>query len=155
MKHKLRKDPEDVLKMIVEGVKLRHLYEQRGILARGFSRTEGDFACRVVEAAIKAGATTINLPDTVGYAVPGRIRRPHRPCDPQYAQQRQGHFSACTATTTLGLPWPTISAAFRVGVRQAEVTLCGIGERAGNAALEEVVMNLVCATTTSSLSTTS
>ena len=71
MKHKLRKDPEDVLKMIVEGVKRCAGYTSNVEFSlEDFSRTEGDFACRVVEAAIKAGATTINLPDTVGYAVP-------------------------------------------------------------------------------------
>jgi len=142
MKHKLRKDPEDVLKMIVEGVKRCAGYTSNVEFSlEDFSRTEGDFACRVVEAAIKAGATTINLPDTVGYAVPEEYAALLDHVIKNTPNSDKAIFSV-HCHNDLGLAVANTLAAFRVGVRQAEVTLCGIGERAGNAALEEVVMNL-------------
>ncbi|QCC84629.1 2-isopropylmalate synthase [Desulfovibrio desulfuricans] len=142
MKHKLRKDPEDVLKMIVEGVKRCAAYTSNVEFSlEDFSRTEGDFACRVVEAAIKAGATTINLPDTVGYAVPEEYAALLDHVIKNTPNSDKAIFSV-HCHNDLGLAVANTLAAFRVGVRQAEVTLCGIGERAGNAALEEVVMNL-------------
>ena len=142
MKHKLRKEPEDVLKMIVEGVKRCATYPSNVEFSlEDFSRTEGDFACRVVEAAIKAGATTINLPDTVGYAVPEEYAALIDHVIRNTPNSDKAIFSV-HCHNDLGLAVANTLAAFRVGVRQAEVTLCGIGERAGNAALEEVVMNL-------------
>ena len=142
MKHKLRKDPEDVLKMIVEGVKRCATYTSNVEFSlEDFSRTEGDFACRVVEAAINAGASTINLPDTVGYAEPQEYAALLDHVIKNTPNSDKAIFSV-HCHNDLGLAVANTLAAFRVGVRQAEVTLCGIGERAGNAALEEVVMNL-------------
>ena len=142
MKYKLRKDPEDVLKMIVEGVKRCAAYTSNVEFSlEDFSRSEGDFACRVVEAAIKAGANTINLPDTVGYAVPDEYAALIDHVIKNTPNSDKAIFSV-HCHNDLGLAVANTLAAFRVGVRQAEVTLCGIGERAGNAALEEVVMNL-------------
>lgn len=90
MQHKLRKDPEEVLKMAVAGVRRCAGYTDNvEFSAEDFSRSERDFLCRIVEAAISAGATTINLPDTV--ATPTRrICRARGLCDQKHAQQRQG-----------------------------------------------------------------
>ena len=109
--------------------------------AEDFSRSERDFLCRIIEAAIDAGATTINLPDTVGYAQPeefadlvGYVIRNTPNAD-------KATFSV-HCHDDLGLGVANTLAALRVGVRQVEVTLNGIGERAGNASLEEVAMAL-------------
>ena len=142
MKHKLRKEPEDVLKMAVEGVKRSAGYTGNvEFSCEDFSRSEGDFVCRVLEAVIKAGATTINLPDTVGYAEPEDFAAKLDYVIRTTPNSDKAVFSV-HCHDDLGLAVANTLAAFRVGVRQAEVTLCGIGERAGNAALEEVVMNL-------------
>src|SRR3979411_1011363 len=103
------------------------------------TRTELDFLCRCVEAAIKAGATTINIPDTVGYTVPEEyyaLFKMVREAVPHYDKER---FSA-HCHDDLGMAVANSLAALRAGARQIECTINGIGERAGNAALEEVVM---------------
>ena len=142
MRHKLRKSPEDVLAMAVAGVKrCAALTDNVEFSSEDFSRSEGDFVCRVVEAAIKAGATTINLPDTVGYAVPEEFAARIAYVITNTPNSDKAVFSV-HCHNDLGLAVANTLAAFRVGVRQAEVTLGGIGERAGNAALEEVVMSL-------------
>ena len=142
MKHKLRKDPEDVLRMAVEGVKRCAAHTSNvEFSCEDFSRSEGEFVCRVVEAVIKAGATTINLPDTVGYAEPEEYAALLDYVIKNTPNSDKAIFSV-HCHNDLGLAVANTLAAFNVGVRQAEVTLCGIGERAGNASLEEVVMNL-------------
>ena len=104
------------------------------------SRTDPDFLCRCVEAAIKAGATTINIPDTVGYAMPEDMARIIRNLRNRVPGIEKVVLSATTTTTSAWrwpTPWP------RPGRRrQIECTINGIGERAGNASLEEVVMAL-------------
>ncbi len=142
MRHKLRKEPEEVLRMAVEGVRRCASYTDNvEFSAEDFSRSEREFLCRIVEAAIKAGATTINLPDTVGYAQPEEfaalVEYVIRNTPNSYKVIFRGHCH-----DDLGLGVANTLAALRVGVRQAEVTLNGIGERAGNAALEEVAMAL-------------
>ena len=104
------------------------------------SRTEPDFLCRCVEAAIKAGATTINVPDTVGYAVPEDMTPHLHHAAGAGAGRGENRASPRTTTTISGLRSPTPSRPSRAGVRQIECTINGIGERAGNAALEEIVM---------------
>ena len=104
------------------------------------TRTEHDFLCRCVEAAIKAGATTINIPDTVGYTVPEEYFGAVQDGARARAEFRQGACSRCIATTISAWRWPIRWPASRGGARQIECTINGIGERAGNAALEEVVM---------------
>ena len=142
MKHKLRKDPEDVLKMAVAGVKRCASYTDNvEFSAEDFSRSEKDFLCRIVEAAINAGATTINLPDTVGYAQPQEFAALVDYVIKNTPNSDKAVFSV-HCHDDLGVAVANTLAALRVGVRQAEVTLNGIGERAGNASLEEVAMAL-------------
>ena len=110
--------------------------------AEDATRSDLDFLCRVVEAAIREGATTINLPDTVGYATPDRpprvLRGDHRRRVPN--ADRAVFSTHCH--DDLGLAVANSLAAFDGGVRQVECTINGIGERAGNASLEEIVMAL-------------
>ena len=103
------------------------------------TRTEPDFLCRCVEAAIKAGATTINIPDTVGYALPEDMERIFT----MIRERVPGADKVILSThnhNDLGLAVANTLAAVRAGVRQVESTINGIGERAGNASLEEAVM---------------
>ena len=98
-----------------------------------------DFLCRCVEAAIAAGATTINIPDTVGYAVPEDMERIFRMLRERVPGAEKVIFST-HCHNDLGLAVANTLAAVRGGARQIECTINGIGERAGNASLEEVVM---------------
>ncbi len=142
MKHKLRKDPEVVLQMIEAGVRRCAGYTDNvEFSAEDASRSDKDFLCRVVETAIKAGATTINLPDTVGYAQPDEFAALIKYVIENTPNSDKAIFSV-HCHNDLGLAVANTLAALRVGARQAEVTIGGIGERAGNAALEEVVMAL-------------
>jgi 2-isopropylmalate synthase len=106
--------------------------------AEDATRSDMDFLCRVVEAVISAGCTTVNLPDTVGYSTPDEIGAFFRTILSRVPNA--GHASSArTATTTSGWPSPTRSRRGG-GARQVECTINGIGERAGNASLEEIVM---------------
>ena len=105
------------------------------------TRTGHDFLCRAVEAAIKAGATTINLPDTVGYATPEDITAMFTAVMGRVPNADKAIFSF-HGQNDLGLATANTLAAIRAGAGQAELTINGIGERAGNTALEEVVMTL-------------
>jgi 2-isopropylmalate synthase len=140
MEHQLRMQPEEVLQAIHDTVTLARQHtddvEWSGMDA---TRADVDFLCRCVEAAIKAGATTINLPDTVGYAVPEDMRRMFT----AVRERVPGADSVILSThnhNDLGLAVANTLAAVAAGVRQIECTINGIGERAGNAALEEIVM---------------
>ena len=140
MKYKLRMEPDQVLDLTAASVTLaRNHADDVEWSAEDGSRTEPDFLCRCVEAAIKAGATTINIPDTVGYAVPEDMAR-------IFTMLRERVPGADTVVLSthnhndLGLAVANTLAAVRAGVRQIECTINGIGERAGNAALEEIVM---------------
>ena len=103
------------------------------------TRTEHDFLCRCVEAAIKAGATTINIPDTVGYTVPEEYFALFQMVRERVPNADRALFSA-HCHDDLGMAVANSLAGVRAGARQIECTINGIGERAGNAALEEVVM---------------
>jgi 2-isopropylmalate synthase len=107
--------------------------------AEDATRSDMDFLCRVVEAAIDAGATTINLPDTVGYATPDDIREFFLTVLGRIPNADRAVFSA-HCHDDLGLAVANTLAAIGAGVRQVECTINGIGERAGNASLEEIVM---------------
>ncbi|OHC73633.1 MAG: 2-isopropylmalate synthase [Rhodospirillales bacterium RIFCSPLOWO2_12_FULL_58_28] len=142
MKHKLQMAPDQVHQAVIDSVTLaRNLCGDVEWSAEDGSRTEHDFLCRCVESAIKAGAGTINIPDTVGYALPD-----------EYAALIAMLFSrvpnidkaviSVHCHNDLGLAVANSLAAVRSGARQVECTINGIGERAGNAALEEVVMAL-------------
>jgi 2-isopropylmalate synthase len=105
------------------------------------TRTEHDFLCRCVEAAIKAGATTINIPDTVGYTAPDEYRALFRMVRERVPNADKAVFSV-HCHNDLGMAVANSIAGLEGGARQIECTINGIGERAGNAALEEVVMAL-------------
>jgi 2-isopropylmalate synthase len=140
MKYKLRMEPEAVLQLAIDSVELaRQHTDDVEWSAEDGSRTEPDFLCRCVEAAIKAGATTINIPDTVGYALPEDIERIFT----MLRERVPGANDVILSThnhNDLGLAVANTIAALRAGVRQVECTMNGIGERAGNAALEEIAM---------------
>jgi 2-isopropylmalate synthase len=140
MKHKLRMEPEAVLQAVVDSVTLaRQHTDDVEWSAEDGSRTDPDFLCRCVEAAIRAGATTINIPDTVGYALPEDMRRIFAMLRERVPGAEKVIFSAHNHND-LGLAVANTLAAVEAGVRQIECTINGIGERAGNAALEEIVM---------------
>ena len=142
MKYKLRKTPEQVIEMIKSSVSLAaSLTSNVEFSCEDASRSDKDFLCRACGTAISAGATTINLPDTVGYAEPDEFAQLVK----YVIENTPGADKAICAIhchDDLGLGVANTLAALRVGARQAEVTLCGIGERAGNTSLEEVAMNL-------------
>src|SRR5207247_3596482 len=107
--------------------------------AEDATRTDLEFLCRVVEAAIAAGATTINLPDTVGYALPVEYGAMFRAVRERVPGADRVVFSA-HCHDDLGLAVANSLAAIEAGAGQVECTVNGIGERAGNAALEEIVV---------------
>ena len=140
MKYKLRLEPDEVIAATVDSVKLaRQHADDVEWSAEDATRSDIDFLARCVEAAIKAGATTINLPDTVGYALPEDMERHVH----QIRDQVPGIEKVILSThnhNDLGLGVANTLAAIRAGARQVESTINGIGERAGNASLEEIVM---------------
>jgi len=140
MKHKLRLTPEEVIEATVASVTLaRQHADDVEWSAEDATRSDPDFLCRVVEAAIKAGATTINLPDTVGYALPEDMARMFSDVRARVPGADQIVLSSHNHND-LGLAVANTIASIRAGVRQVECTINGIGERAGNASLEEIVM---------------
>jgi 2-isopropylmalate synthase len=142
MKYKLQKDPAEVLEMVTAQVtRARNFVEDVEWSAEDGTRTEHDFLCRCVEAAIKAGATTINIPDTVGYTVPEEYEAIFRMLRERVPNADKAIFSV-HCHNDLGLAVANTLAGLAGGARQIECTINGIGERAGNAALEEVVMAL-------------
>jgi len=142
MKYKLQKDPSEVLDMITaQCTRARDLVEDVEWSAEDGTRTEIDFLCRAVELAIKAGATTINIPETVGYTVPEEYEYIFRTVRERVPNSDKAIFSI-HCHNDLGLAVANTLAGLAGGARQIECTINGIGERAGNAALEEVVMAL-------------
>ena len=138
--HQMRKTQDEVIEIILKTVaQARDLVEDVEWSAMDATRTDIDYLCRCVEAAIRAGATTINLPDTVGYATPQEYGA-------MFAQVRERVPDADKAIFSvhchndLGLAVANSLAGLEGGARQIECTVNGIGERAGNAALEEIVM---------------
>src|SRR5262245_37524040 len=139
-KHKLMKSAEEVLEMIHFQVsRARTWVEDVEWSAEDATRTEIDYLCRCVETAIKAGATTINLPDTVGYATPEEYHEMFRAVMEKVPGSEKAIFSV-HCHNDLGMAVANSLAGVRAGCRQVECTINGIGERAGNAALEEIVM---------------
>jgi 2-isopropylmalate synthase len=138
--HQMRKSEEEVLAIITATVaQARNLVEDVEWSAMDATRTPIDYLCRCVEAAIKAGATTINLPDTVGYAVPEEYAAMFRAVRERVPDAGKAVFST-HCHDDLGLAVANSLAGLAGGARQIECTINGLGERAGNAALEEVVM---------------
>jgi 2-isopropylmalate synthase len=142
MQHKLRKTREEVLDMAVESVRLaRSFTPDVEFSAEDATRSDIDFLCKAVEAAIGAGATTINIPDTVGYTTPTEFERIIRVLRERVAGIDRAVLSV-HCHNDLGLAVANSLAAVVAGARQVECTINGIGERAGNASLEEIVMAL-------------
>src|SRR3569623_1321642 len=141
-KYKLQKEPHEVYEMVIAQVtRARSHTDDVEWSSEDGTRTELDFLCRCVEAAIKAGATTINIPDTVGYTVPeeyieilnGLRRR---------VPEVDGVVLSVHCHDDLGLAVANSLAGVMAGARQVECAINGIGERAGNESLEEIVMQL-------------
>lgn len=140
MEYKLKKKPEEVLEMAKKAVSYaRSRCAEVEFSPEDATRTDHDFLCQVVEAAIDSGATIINIPDTVGYTVPSEYAALI-----EMLRNRVPNIDKAILSVhchdDLGLAVANTVSALRAGARQAEVTINGIGERAGNAALEEVVM---------------
>jgi len=137
---KLHISRDECLASCVDGVKLARQYTDNvQFSAEDATRSDMDFLCRVVEAVITAGASTVNLPDTVGYATPDEIHEFFRTIIARVPNSDKAVFSA-HCHDDLGLAVANTHEAIRAGARQVECTINGIGERAGNASLEEIVM---------------
>jgi len=140
MKYKLQMSPEDVLNAVTKSIsKAKSFTDDVEWSCEDGTRTEADFLCRSVETAIKAGATTINVPDTVGYTVPEEYFDIISMLMNRVPNIDKAILSA-HCHNDLGLAVANSLAAVRAGARQVECTINGLGERAGNAAMEEVVM---------------
>jgi 2-isopropylmalate synthase len=140
MKHKLQMEPDQVLEQAVGAVKIaRGLIDDVEFSLEDASRTEFDFMCRITEAVISAGARTINLPDTVGYSDPSEYAAMIKRLMNSVPNADKAIFSV-HCHNDLGLAVANSLAAIQSGARQVECTINGLGERAGNAALEELVM---------------
>ncbi|HWK48210.1 MAG TPA: 2-isopropylmalate synthase [Stellaceae bacterium] len=142
MKYKLQMTPDQVHQAVIDSVThARNLTDDVEWSAEDGSRTDPDFLCRTVESAIKAGARTVNIPDTVGYAVPEEYAGLIRMLFNRVPNIDKAVVSV-HCHNDLGLAVANSLAAVAAGARQIECTINGLGERAGNAALEEVVMAL-------------
>ncbi|MDZ7643678.1 MAG: 2-isopropylmalate synthase [Woeseiaceae bacterium] len=138
--HKLKMAKEEIIKSAVGAVSLaRELCDDVEFSPEDASRTELGYLAEVVSAAIEAGATTVNIPDTVGYTVPEEFDRLFR-----YLKEHAAGIDGITLSVhchdDLGMAVANSLAAVRAGARQVECTINGIGERAGNCSLEEIVM---------------
>ena len=142
MQHKLQMQPDQVIEQAVRAVKkARNLMADVEFSCEDACRSEIDFLCRIIEAAIDAGASTINIPDTVGYAIPGQFAETIGQLLNRIPNADKAIFSV-HCHNDLGLAVANSLAAVQAGARQVECTINGLGERAGNASLEEVVMGI-------------
>jgi 2-isopropylmalate synthase len=142
MRYKLKMNRDEVVKAAVEAVRYaKSLTDNVEFSAEDGSRSDRDFLCEIFGAAIASGATTINLPDTVGYAIPQEFADLSKYVLDHTSDMHKAVLSV-HCHNDLGLATANTLAAINVGARQAEVTINGIGERAGNTSLEEVVMAL-------------
>ena len=140
MKAKLRMEPDQVIERAVAAVKQAKTYTDNVEFSpEDAGRSDPDFLCRVLEAVIAAGATTVNIPDTVGYAVPEVYGALIGDLMNRVPNSDQAVFSV-HCHNDLGLAVSNSLAAVMHGARQIECTINGLGERAGNASLEEIVM---------------
>lgn len=142
MQHKLRMTPDEVVEQAVASIRqARNLIDDVEFSCEDAGRSEFDFLCRIIEAAIDAGARTINIPDTVGYAVPEQYGDTIGRLIETIPNADKAVFSV-HCHNDLGLAVANSLAAVVRGARQVECTINGLGERAGNAALEEIVMGV-------------
>ena len=140
--HKLNKAQDEILRLAVEGVKrAKRFVNDVEFSPEDASRTEPDFLVQVCKAAVKAGATTVNIPDTVGWAVPDQFGALIKHLHDSLPEFKSGKvIISVHCHNDLGLGVANSLAAVCNGARQVECTVNGIGERAGNASLEEIVM---------------
>jgi 2-isopropylmalate synthase len=139
---KLKITREDALRQVGECVQFaRSLCEDVEFSPEDATRSEVEFLCKVLEVAVEAGATTLNIPDTVGYATPGEFGELIRAIRSRVKGVENVVISV-HCHNDLGLAVANSLAGVEAGARQVECTVNGIGERAGNAALEEVVMSM-------------
>ena len=142
MRHKLKMRPEEVLDAAVAAVKHARRYtDDVEFSPEDATRSDYDFLCRVLEAVIAAGANTVNIPDTVGYAIPGEFGDLIRLIRDRVPNIDRSVISV-HCHNDLGLAVSNSLAAIAEGAGQVECTINGLGERAGNASLEEIVMAL-------------
>ncbi len=142
LKYKLGKTKDEVLETIAAAVKHAKSYtENVEFSCEDATRTDLDYLCRAVDVAVRAGATTINIPDTVGYTVPEEFAYIIKTLKERVADLDKITLSV-HCHNDLGLAVANSIAAIREGARQVECTINGLGERAGNASLEEIVMTL-------------
>ncbi|MEE8562437.1 MAG: 2-isopropylmalate synthase, partial [Alphaproteobacteria bacterium] len=142
MKYKLKMEPDEVHAAVISSVtRARNYTDDVEWSPEDGSRSEHDFLCRCVESAIDAGATTINIPDTVGYAMPEEFGALITMLRNRVPNMDKAMISV-HCHNDLGLAVANSLAAVAAGARQVECTINGLGERAGNAALEEIVMGL-------------
>ncbi|NWG46553.1 MAG: 2-isopropylmalate synthase [Alphaproteobacteria bacterium] len=142
MKHKLQMEPEAVYEAVIASVRRARTHtDDVEWSPEDATRTDRDFLCRCVEAAIKAGATTVNIPDTVGYSTPDEYGELIAMLLSRVPNADKAVFST-HCHNDLGLAVANSLAGVRAGARQVECTINGLGERAGNAAMEEIVMAL-------------
>jgi len=140
MQHKLRMTPDQVVEAAVASVRMARQYTDNVEFSpEDAGRSEADFLCRIIEAVITAGATTINIPDTVGYNMPHQFGDLVRDLIERVPNSDKAVFSV-HCHNDLGLAVGNSLSAVLNGARQVECTINGLGERAGNASLEEVVM---------------
>ncbi len=140
MKNKLKMEPDEVVEQAVRAVKrARNYTDDVEFSPEDAGRSEPDFLCRILEAVIDAGATTLNIPDTVGYSLPNLFGELIRGLIERIPNSDKAVFSV-HCHNDLGLAVGNSLMAVLNGARQVECTINGLGERAGNAALEEVVM---------------
>ncbi len=140
MEKKLRMSPDEVVEQAVRAIGWARQYtDDVEFSAEDAGRSEIDFLCRIFEEVIKAGATTINVPDTVGYNVPEQFAATIRTLIERVPNSDKVVWSV-HCHNDLGLAVANSLAAVRAGARQVECTINGLGERAGNASLEEIVM---------------
>lgn len=142
MREKLRMQPDEVIAQAIHSVKrARNFTDNVEFSPEDAGRSDPDFLCRILEAVIDAGATTLNIPDTVGYNLPHRFGALIADLKERIPNSDKAIFSV-HCHNDLGLAVANSLSAVLNGARQVECTINGLGERAGNAALEEVVMTV-------------
>jgi 2-isopropylmalate synthase len=140
LEHKLRKTRSEVIEMTKQSVRLaRNFAEEVEFSAEDATRSDVDYLCEVLATAVEAGASILNIPDTVGYTMPTEFDRLVRTVRERVVKDSQVTISV-HCHNDLGLAVANSLAAIEAGARQIECTINGIGERAGNASLEEIIM---------------
>ncbi|MFB3058701.1 MAG: 2-isopropylmalate synthase [Gammaproteobacteria bacterium] len=140
MKHKLRMTPDEVVEAAVKAVRMARAYTDNiEFSPEDAGRSEPDFLCRIIEAVITEGATTINIPETVGYNIPHQFGELIKQLIERVPNSDKAVFSV-HCHNDLGLAVANSLSAVLAGARQVECTINGLGERAGNASLEEIIM---------------